>query len=189
MLILYGSPRSRASRCIWMLEELAVPYELTAVSDPGSEEYLAINPNGKVPCLRDGSVVVWESMAINLYLAQTYSSSLSPANGGELGGVLKWTLWAQSELEEHFNHVSSLGDVSADWMAHTMGVLEQTLATSSYLIGKRFTVADLNVCAMFMGPVSATVDLQDFPLTDAWRRRSFDREAAKTMFGRMRHQR
>ena len=99
MLTLYGSPQSRASRCIWMLEELSADYELVAVPDTKSEEYLAINPNGKVPCLRDGPVTAWESMAINLYLALRISSQLSPVNNQELADSLKWTLWSQSEPE------------------------------------------------------------------------------------------
>jgi glutathione S-transferase len=51
--------------------------------------YLAINPNGKLPSLQDGPVTMWESMAINLYLAQTIASPLSPANNRELADVFK----------------------------------------------------------------------------------------------------
>ena len=171
-----------------MLEELAVDYELAAVSDPKGDEYRAINPNGKVPCLRDGDITLWESMAINLYLAQTITCPLSPVNDHELADILKWTLWSQSELEEHFNHITSLDEITQDWMKQTFGVLEETLVTTNYLIGERFTVADLNVCAMFMGPISSILDLNDFPKTSAWRTKSYARDAAKKTIELMRSQ-
>ena len=75
MIVLYGIARSRAQRNIWMLEELGQPYRLESVtySDGGNltPEYLAVNPNGKIPALRDGELVLWESLAINLYLMVT----------------------------------------------------------------------------------------------------------------------
>ena len=183
MMILYGTPQSRASRCIWMLEELRIEYELVPIPDTSDENYLAMNPNGKVPCLLDGSITLWESMAINLYLALSTDSPLSPTGKEELAGVLKWTLWSQSELEEYFNHIDSLESVDPDWMRKTFGVLESSLTQSTYLIGDRFTVADLNVCAMFLGPVSSKVSLEDYPQTTAWCQRNYAREAAQATLG------
>ena len=74
---LYGSLPSRTFRCLWMLEELGVEYEWVRVAPqelklPG---YLALNPNGKMPVLRDGTLTLWESIAINLYLAQKYAGA------------------------------------------------------------------------------------------------------------------
>ena len=88
MLRLYGNAKSRASRCLWMLEEMGVPYELveksTRAEDLQSDEYLRLNPNARIPTLVDGEVVLWESMAINLYLAQKYEGPMHCA-GPELG--------------------------------------------------------------------------------------------------------
>jgi len=74
MLKLYGNPRSRTERCLWMLEETGEPYELVRTSvrteDLQSAAYLQLNPNARIPTLVDGEIVLWESMAINLYLAQ-----------------------------------------------------------------------------------------------------------------------
>ena len=71
MLRLYGNPRSRAARCLWMLEEMGGPYELveksTRADDLQSDEYLRLNPSARIPTLVDGELVLWESMAINLY--------------------------------------------------------------------------------------------------------------------------
>src|SRR4029078_3243269 len=70
MLQLYGNPRSRAIRCLWMLEETGQPYQLvdksTRAEDLQASEYLHLNPNARIPTLVDGDVVLWESMAINL---------------------------------------------------------------------------------------------------------------------------
>src|SRR5262249_13595634 len=72
MLQLYGNPRSRAIRCLWMLEEMSVPYQLieksTRTDDLQSPEYLRLNPNARIPTLVDGDVVLWESIAINYTL-------------------------------------------------------------------------------------------------------------------------
>ena len=68
MITLYGITRSRAARCLWMLEELGLPYERNLVSQRDgsnkSPEYLAINPNGKLPALEDGDTVLFESLEL-----------------------------------------------------------------------------------------------------------------------------
>ena len=73
MLQLYGNSRSRAMRCLWMLEGMGKPYQLieksTRADDLQSAEYLRLNPNARIPTLVDGDLVLWESMAINLSVA------------------------------------------------------------------------------------------------------------------------
>ncbi len=80
MIRLYGSAKSRAIYCLWLLEELNVTYEHLPIGfgkdDLKAPDFLAVNPNGKIPALQDGDVTLFESMAINLYLAQKYESSL-----------------------------------------------------------------------------------------------------------------
>jgi hypothetical protein len=81
MIKLYGIPRSRTARVLWMLEELQVPYEQVPVSfigDVAEAEYLKINPNGHIPALQDGDLTLFESLAINLYLARKYDKGLWP---------------------------------------------------------------------------------------------------------------
>ena len=82
MLTLYGVPASQASRCMWALEELGVNYQLELVrpyEETNTPELKTLNPNGKIPVLVDGDLTLWESLAINLYLAQRYGSPLWPA--------------------------------------------------------------------------------------------------------------
>ena len=87
MLHLYGNAKSRAMRCLWMLEEIGEPYQLieksTRPDDLQTPEYLRLNPNARIPTLVDGEVVLWESMAINIYLAQKYQGPMrQPRTGG-----------------------------------------------------------------------------------------------------------
>ena len=98
MLQLYGNPRSRAIRCLWMLEEVGLPYQLldksTRADDLQSSEYLRLNPNARIPTLVDGDVVLWESMAINLYLAQKYEGPMHCKDAAVLGRAAQWSFWA-----------------------------------------------------------------------------------------------
>src|SRR5207248_3213113 len=103
MIKLYGVPRSRTMRALWMLEELGVPYENDKVSFVGETrkpEFLRLNPNGHIPVLQDGDLVLWESLAINLYLARKYDKGLWPKTVDAEGRAFQWSLWAMTELEE-----------------------------------------------------------------------------------------
>ncbi len=76
---LYGIAGSRAMRSLWAAEEVGVEYEHVPthfIGDSKKPDYLAINPNGRVPALVDGDVTLFESMAINLYLARKYGGAL-----------------------------------------------------------------------------------------------------------------
>src|SRR5205809_257926 len=103
MIKLYGMPRSRAMRPLWMLEELGLPYEhvkVSFVNDTRKPEFLRINPNGHIPVLQDGDLVLWESLAINLYLARKYDKGLWPKPVEDEGRAFQWSLWSMTELEE-----------------------------------------------------------------------------------------
>jgi glutathione S-transferase len=77
-LRIYGIPRTRAFRVIWMAKELGLDYEnLPIETGPRGArrpEYLAINPNGRLPSIDDDGFIMWESQAINLYLAKKHST-------------------------------------------------------------------------------------------------------------------
>ena len=103
MIKVYGVPRSRTMRPLWMLEELGIPYENVKVSFIGETrkpDFLRLNPNGHIPVLQDGDLVLWESMAINLYLARKYDKGLWPKTVEGEGRAFQWSLWAMTELEE-----------------------------------------------------------------------------------------
>ena len=111
-LTIYGTAASRAARPWWAAAELGLAY--THIPTPylggatRSLEFLAINPNGHIPALDDGGVIVWESMACALYLAERFSrpavspdaSDLWARDPGELAAVLGWAFWAVTECEK-----------------------------------------------------------------------------------------
>ena len=101
MIRLYGNPRSRAMRCMWMLEETGQPYELVEkhTTELRAPEYLQLNPNARIPTLVDDGTIIWESMAINLYLAQKYDGPLHCADAKVLGLSAQWSFWAMLEME------------------------------------------------------------------------------------------
>ncbi len=90
-------------RCLWMLEEIGQPYRLieksTRADDLQSAEYRGLNPNARIPTLVDGDFVLWESMAINLYLAQKYKGPLHCARVEALGLAAQWSFSAMLEME------------------------------------------------------------------------------------------
>jgi glutathione S-transferase len=103
---LFGTANTRAFRSLWMLEELGVEYEhvRTDFHNGGTRtsEFLAINPNGHVPALVDGELRLWESMAVNLYLAGRYGAApFWPSAEFDRARTLQWSLWAVTECERH----------------------------------------------------------------------------------------
>lgn len=116
---LYGAAYSRAGRCIWMLEEIGQPYDHVGTSPRGetrTPEMLKLNPNGHVPVLDDNGYVIWESLAINQYLAEK-TGILWPAGAQAHGQIAQWSLWAMTEVEPHLvtmlMHMMFLPEASA----------------------------------------------------------------------------
>jgi glutathione S-transferase len=194
MITLYGVPRSRAMRCLWMLEELGVPYENAKVNfatgETRSPDFLRINPNGHVPALRDGDVTLFESLAINLYLARRYDGGLWPKTVADEGRAYQWTVWAMTELEEPvviaLVHRMFLPESQRDpkraadaavRFEKPRGVLEAALAGKPNLLGDDFTVADLNVASVMFWAPMAGLDLAPAPNVQAWLARSTARPA------------
>ena len=190
---IYGLPASRTFRCLWAAEESGLPYENLPWSYLGPEikqpAYLAINPNGTIPALTDDGFALFESLAINLYLARK-SGRLLPADAQGEARVLQWTLWAATECEPHigawYYHTQMLPaaerkpEVAADATAKLpkrLRVLEDALAERDCLLGREFTLADLNVVAvLFRAP---QFGLDGFPRVAAWHARCLARPAAQ----------
>ena len=86
-----------------MLEEMGEPYQLmeksTRADDLQTGEYRRLNPNARIPTLVDGDVVLWESMAINIYLAQKYDGPMHCGSPEVLGLAAQWSFWAVLEME------------------------------------------------------------------------------------------
>jgi len=102
-LKVYGVAGSRAYRVLWMVNELGLDYEHVPVhfGDGSAQkpEYLAINPNGRIPAIDDDGLKLWESMAINLYLAKKHRSLWLDTLEGE-AQALQWSFWVITEVEK-----------------------------------------------------------------------------------------
>lgn len=198
MITLYGITASRAFRCLWMLEELGLPYHREKIDYRGGElrspEYLSINPNARIPALKDGDHVLSESMAINLYLARRYGTEkrLWPDSPESEGLALQWSFWVMSEIETHLlallmhKRMLPTNKRDPDRASRSEGilraplqVLEQALAGREYLVDERFTVTDLNVAAVLSWTRPARYSLRSLPQTQAWLDRCLDRPARK----------
>jgi len=183
MIKLYGIPRSRTARALWMLEELQVPYEVVPVNFIGEArkpEYLKINPNGHIPALRDGDLTLFESLAINLYLARKYDKGLWPKTVEGEAKAYQWSIWSMTELEEPLLTVllnraflpedqrdARKAEDAAERFKTPLNVLEGQM-TGEYLAGKEFTVADLNVASVLGWAPLGGLDLGRAPKTQAW---------------------
>src|SRR6516165_7107439 len=185
MLQLYGNPRSRAMRCLWMLEEMGQPYQLIEKSvradDLRSAEYLRLNPNARIPTLIDGDLVLWESMAINLYLAQKYEGPMHCAGPEVLGLAAQWSFWAMLEMEplllDLLQHRAVLPEFARDasyaerdelLLKKPLAMLNDALAGRDYLVGNSFTVADLNVAGTLVWGKMGRPNLLDHPAVTQW---------------------
>ncbi len=154
MLTLYHAPNSRSATALYMLHELGEPFELEILDlkkgEHKSADYLAINPMGKVPALKDGAALVTELPAILVYLADKYPrTGLAPAiDAPERGPYLKWMFFNGSCLEpavmDKFMQRESPPS-TAGWgtFDDVIGTLAAGLKPGPWLLGEKFSAADV----------------------------------------------
>jgi glutathione S-transferase len=194
-LRIYGVARTRAFRAIWMAKELGLDYEHVPIeigaAGARKPEYLAVNPNGRLPAIDDDGFVLWESQAITLYLAKKHSPGrLYPATLEGEAKAWQWSMWAANEVERAVNiwslHAVRLPPEDRDAqkradalavLAAPFRVLDGALGDSPYLLGSEFTVADLNVAAVSSRAIG--MDLAATPRLADWIKRCHDRPAAR----------
>jgi glutathione S-transferase len=192
-LRIYGIARTRAFRALWIAQELGLDYEHIpmeiGLAGARKAEYLAINPNGRLPAIEDGDFVLWESLAITLYLAKKHGR-LYPATLEGEAKAWQWSLWSVQEVDRGVNiwslHAVRLPPEDRDPQRHAdalgvlappFKVLNGALAGSPYLLGNDFTVADLNVAAVISRAID--MDLSATPHIGDWLRRCLERPAAR----------
>jgi glutathione S-transferase len=155
-LTFYTNPMSRGRIARWMLEEVGQPYETVTLeygTTMKAPEYLAINPMGKVPAIKHGDAVVTECAAICAYLADAYpQAGLAPAPNDKLRGpYYRWLFFAAGPVEAATTN-ASLGVTSDADRKQMVGygsqkqvldVLEKAVTQNEYLLGGRFTAADV----------------------------------------------
>jgi glutathione S-transferase len=162
MIKVYGFPQTRSRRITWMLEELDQDYEFKLVDfnkgESKSPEFLAINPAGKVPAMKDGELLLTESGAIVTYLGDKFpEKGLVPAAGtAERGKFEQWAFFALCELEQALwtmgkhrfalpkeQRVPAVLETAAWEFQRALELLEQGLGDNQYILGDDFCAADI----------------------------------------------
>jgi glutathione S-transferase len=155
MLTLFHRPKTRSTRFIFLLEELAVPYEIKVVTTRNRDGTGAVDPSnphphGKVPAISDDGVIVFESPAIALYLTDRFpEKALGPQVGEpERGAYLSWLSYYSGVLEPAFMCKFMNVEVprgTAGWVAveEAMPAVIGALSAGAYLLGERFSAADI----------------------------------------------
>jgi glutathione S-transferase len=179
MITLYHHPKTRSTRFIFLLEELGVPYQLHRVTvrkrdGSGAVDPANPHPHGKVPCISDDGVVVFESAAIALYLTDRFPEKrLGPRVGDRARGpYLSWLAYYCGVLEPAF--MSKFMNLTvprgtAGWVAveEALPAITDVLAQGPYLLGESFSAADVlygTTFAMFgQGPhLPASTLIEDY---------------------------
>jgi len=198
MLKLYGQYRSRAFRVAWLLKESAIPYEHVNVTinvegatckDPA---YVALNPNARVPTIDDDGFVMWESAAINLYLAEKYRSPLWPKDMQGKGRAYQWAFFVANDVEPHMitvmqNRVMfapekrnpALADAADEKLQPRLMVLDDFLRKNAFFDVDRWGLADFMVASVCYSFFAMKYDLSRYPSFQKWLMASIERPKAK----------
>ena len=198
-LKIYGVARSRAARVLWMAKELGLDYEHVKVDfasgETQTQAHLALNPNGHVPVIDDDGFILWESMAINLYLAKKYGAGgLYPSRLEDEARAWQWSFWGMTEVERPLlaallnravyperERDAAAADAGEKQLSQPLGVLNGTLGRSPNLLGENFTVADLNVTSILAWARPANIDMSPFPKVAEWLKNCAERPAARAV--------
>ena len=192
-LKIYGMSGSRAIRSLWAIEETGQEYEqipVTFKEDSKTDEYLAINPNGKIPSLVDGEVTLFESMAINLYLAKNYAQALYPQDPATEALTFQWSVWGISEIEplqmpivvQKFfmpeeKRNEKIISSSQKQLLRPLKTLDDHLNGRDWLIGDAFSIADLNLSAVMLLLQMIEYDYSSFSEVSRWASACYERPA------------
>lgn len=197
MMKLYFAQKTRATRPRWLLEELGVPYELVPVDllqrEHKSPEYLRVHPMGSMPALEDDGHAVFESAAILLHLADKFpEAGFAPALGTvERAEYYQWMMFCMATMEpplsaysahsrflpEH-ERVPAEAERGQKRFTDIARMLEEKLKGRSFLVGERFTAADV-VMASILNWGAGMGLLEDFPALRSYAERQMARPAAQ----------
>ena len=160
MLKFYFSGAPNPTKVALFLEETGLPYEAIPVDTRRGEqhkpEYLAINPNAKVPAIVDGDVTVFDSNAILLYLAEKTGKFLPPKGDKARGELLSWLMFVASGVGPYSGQLVHFKVYAPDKIEYAIngyafeaqrhfGILDARLAKQKYMLGDTYTIVDMDV--------------------------------------------
>ncbi|WP_286239273.1 glutathione S-transferase family protein [Neptuniibacter halophilus] len=195
MIKVYGSVYSRASMVMCVLETLGLEYEYIPHLPKGKEikqdDYLAMNPNGKVPTLVDGDLVLWETQAILFYLVDKYGNGQLWSNRPEgRADIYRWSLFVSNQLElfaldlfiqnkfvpEELRDEAIILRAQAELDKH-LPILNSHLEGREFVAGDSLSVADIHGATILSWAKLVGYDFKQFPNVDAWIKRQIKSEA------------
>ena len=191
MLTVWGRRDSfNLQKVMWLVDELDLPHEhilaggrYGMLDDP---EYLQMNPHGRVPVIKDGDVVVWESQTILRYIAARHGDGVFwSADPAEQSLSERWMDWSQSTLQPDFllgvfwgfyRTPEAQRDMTAverkvDCCGAHFRLLDQWLSDRDFMLGRHFTLADIPIGTHLYRYFNLEIERPDMPNVDAW----FDR--------------
>ena len=198
-LTFYYAPQSSASPVHWTLEELGVPYDKVHIDikkgDQKKPDFLKLNPNARVPVLVHDGTAIFESVAIQIYLGETFgvAKGLYPESGPQRGEVMKWIVWTNVTLGDVLGRLgrnlmgwspedernAKAGASAKKEGQELLGIVEAALASSDYLVGNKFSLADLHLSSWMDYARMMGLDLAPFPKLTAWVERCTARPSYK----------
>jgi glutathione S-transferase len=198
MLKLYGQYRSRMFRVAWMCKESNIPYEHVNVTinvegatckEPW---YVALNPNARVPAIDDDGFVMWESGAINFYLAEKYKSPLWPADPKARGRAYQWAFFIANDVEPHMITVMqhrvlfapekrdpAMAEAADAKLQPRLKLLDEFLKGNEFFGIDRWDMADFMVASVCFSFTAMKYDLSRYPRFREWLMASIERPQAK----------
>lgn len=208
MLVIHGVTRSRASRLVWLCHELDLPfrqepvvqaYRLANPSAPAapinteSPAFRALAPAGSIPVIEDDGLVLSESLACTLHLARKHGGPLAPRDASEDALMQQWSLYAATAIEPDALTIQMLsarpdpGDAALiaeaeKRLRRPFGVVQEHIRRQGFLVGGRFTVADLNMAECLRYAQSATALMNSFPDLRDWLTACQSRPAFQAMW-------
>ena len=186
-ITLYGRKTSvNVQKAVWVLEELRVPYAQIELGlnfgGVDTPEYLAMNPNGLVPTLKDGELVLWESHAIVRYLSATYGAgNLWPESPKVRAAADQWTDWTAMRFQPAWGAVFSAVArtkpearnqkaiaAAMKGVEPCFGILDTQLRKTPYVAGERLTYGDIAAGALLYRWYTMDIDRPPLANVDAW---------------------
>jgi glutathione S-transferase len=186
MLRIFHAPRTRSHRIVWLCEEMGVPYEIAAVKfgDP-SPELLAVNPLKSLPTLQDGAVTMIESIAMMLYIMGRFGPTDLELKSGDAdyARYLQFLLFGEAGMAMYGNPLMATKffapeEKRANWtsdylktaFAKRLDFVDGELGDSPFIMGTRFTAADISV-GYTIGMAKIAADIEPSPKLRAYHER------------------
>lgn len=184
-------------KALWVADELGLAYEQEnwgmPLRDPKVPEFMALNPNAQVPVLVEGDFVLWESIAVMLYLNEAHGQGrLLPKDAKMRAIAMQWLLWQTTEMGSHwayalmaivrkapgFDDTLKLADNIGGW-TRKMTIIEAHLADGrDFVAGDSFTLADIAIALGLHRWFAIPFEHAPMPASEAYYRRMGQRPAA-----------